>query len=111
MGNVVQQTRTFEGVKNRYPNIPAYRMDAALPEVPVVYLYLHNVSGDPAKVLYVGQTDNLKRRHDEHRNTDSWFTAATEVCAIRASTKEERNVWEADLIAHYRPPHNIQRAW
>ncbi len=110
MGNVVQ-TRTFEGVKNRYPNVPAYRMDAEFPEVPVVYLYLRNTSSDPAKVLYVGQTDNLRRRHAEHKHLDIWFGTATEVCFIRASAKQERDAWESDLIARYRPPHNIRRAW
>lgn len=59
------------------------------------------------RVVYVGITNNLERRENEHRNEGMDFTSMTKVGHI--TTRDAAEAWEADRIATYKDNHHGDR--
>jgi len=56
------------------------------------------------KVVYIGQTEDLSERFDNHHKADC-FTKynANCICIHKEKSKSEREKIEEDLISHYNP--------
>lgn len=59
------------------------------------------------KLVYVGITNDLERREDEHRREGMEFTSMVKVG--NATTRVAAEDWEADRIATYKDNHNGER--
>lgn len=78
------------------------------PRAPGVYRWLSRLTG---KVLYVGETNNLRRRRGEHlRNPSSPWNEREHEFAWKASregaSSQERRAVERQKIRKHKPPHN-----
>jgi predicted GIY-YIG superfamily endonuclease len=65
-------------------------------------------------VLYIGRTDDLARRLSEHlSDADQCMHQRGAVSAVAEviATESERMRREAQLIAEYNPPCNVQHPW
>lgn len=87
-------------------NADRYRLSANFNEVPCVYVYFNALG----HAVYVGETDNLKRRTGEHAANTShamhmYGPVSIGVEIIRAG-EQARRLRERQLIAYYRPPAN-----
>ncbi len=87
-------------------NSDRYGLTAKFHELPCVYVYF-NAFG---RAVYVGETDDLKRRTKEHaanRQHAMHFYVPTHIGVeiIRAG-EAARRLRERQLIAEYRPPAN-----
>jgi excinuclease UvrABC nuclease subunit len=60
--------------------------------------------------LYVGRTDNLRRRLGEHLN-DPPVAGATHFFAELCNTELQRIIREAELIREFQPIGNTQGRW
>ena len=106
VSSCVNRSRRGEGMP--FYNVRWFNFDdRALPEWPGVY----GITNSAKEVIYIGQTDNLKRRIDEHKND-------TRHCMHRrgplrivfeyVSDEKLRLARERQLIDEYRPPCNKQ---
>lgn len=59
------------------------------------------------KVVYVGITNDLERRENEHRNEGMKFTSMTKVG--NKTTRDAAEAWEQDRIATYKENHCGER--
>jgi excinuclease UvrABC nuclease subunit len=92
-------------------NTQEYGFDAytlsTVNEVGAVYALVKPMANKPGwyTVLYVGRTDNLRRRLAEHYNNPP-IAGVTHFFAEVISTERQRVQREAELIAEFQPPGN-----
>lgn len=65
------------------------------------------VYGTRGVLLYIGQTNNLRRRLREHRRLAPWWPDALQVLYVGATSREVAVRSERNLIAELNPLHNI----
>lgn len=92
---------TLTGVSGRTYTLERYSFRSSWNSVPAVYAVLNG------RVLYVGQTDNLKERFANHHCALGFVLhSATHVAVLREGSEEMRRAIETDLVSNYRPPLN-----
>ena len=75
-------------------------------EVGAVYgLFQWNAARNVYECLYVGQTDNLRRRLGEHFNNPP-IAGSTHFFAEVVTTQLQRDIREQELITEFNPPGN-----
>ncbi|MEQ7847723.1 GIY-YIG nuclease family protein [Nocardioides kribbensis] len=70
-----------------------------------VYLYFDNFDS----LIYVGITARGARRQAEHNKTKSWWPSVHRQEVEHFETRSEALARESQLIAHHRPPYNVQQ--
>lgn len=87
---------------SKLPKTPIDRIDM-LPEASGIYL----VSDEAKRVWYVGKSDNIKERHQQHEKRDLFLTNSCKTissfCWGDANDIED---WEQENIEYYQPPLN-----
>ncbi|MCM3131879.1 GIY-YIG nuclease family protein [Paenibacillus polysaccharolyticus] len=79
------------------------------PETGGVYMLLSNPSGRKYSVLYVGQSNNLRRRINEHlQDSQSHFKGKImNFVYLTENNKLKRDSIESNLVKNYNPKFNI----
>jgi len=102
---------TLTGKSGKKYDFEVYSIDTAFNEVAAVYAvtkrYKNSSNEFKHTVIYIGQTDNLKERHDNHHKEECFKrNDANCICVHQDSNEKSRLAKEADLIAAYDPPCN-----
>jgi hypothetical protein len=85
-----------------WPRVQTFRPVAAV--YAVTQRYQNNQGGYSHTVIYVGQTENLEARHEDHHKEDCFDKHnANCICTHRDDDEDSRLAKEADLIANYNP--------
>ena len=83
----------------------------SLYEVGAVYgLFRYSTQNSTYYCLYVGQTDNLRRRLAEHLNNPP-VAGSTHFFAETHASEMQRKARESALIAEFQPVGNTQGRW
>ncbi len=93
-------THEWQGEQEVY-EFTVYEKRGGLPESPGVYIYAVSTLQGGWAVLYVGQTNNLKRQAQEHE-----FKYATHIHFYAESDSDRQDEIEEDLISALNPPEN-----
>jgi len=90
---------------SQYPfNI--YDFNGIWGEVPAVYVFTR-VEGTTHRIIYIGQTDNLRQRLDNHHKALCISSNnANRLCVHQEGDENTRLMIETDLIRNYKTPCN-----
>jgi len=75
-------------------------------DLPMIYPGVYRLSDENDKVLYVGQSCDVRRRLREHKRSKSWFPSVTKVEALFSADTEDQLIIETIQIFRHRPRHN-----
>lgn len=105
----------WRGASNRLVDMQACQIDWDWVPAQGLYIFATPISQESWRPLYVGQTDNLKRRMSEYRSDQNgkWFTALRQFgnvfvhAVLTFGNENDRKLIEQDLIARLNPPLNV----
>ena len=69
--------------------------------------YVYRATDEDGHLLYVGSTDNVERRTEQHREFAPWWTDGCRIEATPYSTVEDARAAERDAITHEHPRWNV----
>jgi len=101
----------FTGKSGNTYTFGAYPWGTAFKAIGAVYFITKrsvnpNGSGSHTRI-YVGQTENLSERFDDHRKIDCFALHSADcICVYVESSKPTRLAIENDLLLNYSPPCN-----
>jgi len=104
-------TVTFHGKSGKSYIFDVWHMGQEFNAVGAVYVVTQRYQNDAGNyshhVIYVGQTDDLSTRFNNHHKADC-FTShnANCICTFRDNDEDSRLDREDDLVQHYSPPCN-----
>lgn len=102
----ISGTCEWQGEQEVY-DFDVYEIGNQLPEDPGVYIYaFFTVSSDRWVPLYVGQTNDLDRRSQEHEQEGDRFMYATHIHFFAEPDGSVRDEIEEDLITGLDPVEN-----
>lgn len=75
---------------------------------PCVYLIIQHTQQFGNKIIYVGITDDINQRLDNHHKLDCWkrYVTSHSLYILRQSNNSERVLIESLIIQQYNPPCN-----
>lgn len=102
---------TLKGKSGKEYKFEIYNFKSSWSEVAVIYVVTYaeekQDGGHTHSILYVGQTDNLKERFENHHKQDCFDrNKANRLCLLLESNEKTRVSIEADLIDRISPPCN-----
>lgn len=72
--------------------------------------YIYRFLDKDNRVLYIGQTENLKeriKRHKTRQRSETWYDLITTIEFFKTATKPDMDIAEKYLISKIKPIHNI----
>jgi predicted GIY-YIG superfamily endonuclease len=97
-------TLHLSGQSGQQYRFNVYPADTAFNTVPAVYAVSQRENNGNHNILYIGQTDNLPERFDNHHKLQCFqrqgFNA---ICVHQEPNERSRLSKESDLIAKYNP--------
>jgi hypothetical protein len=104
-------TLTIAGKSGTQYEFEVYPLDSTWNEVAAVYTVTKRTVSKEGKgthdYIYVGQTENLKERHDNHHKVDCFKRhAANCLCTHQVQSEQRRLAVEADILAGHTWPCN-----
>jgi excinuclease UvrABC nuclease subunit len=101
-------TVTFKGASDRTYTLWVYELGTDFdPNQPAVYVVMREYSPEQYVVIYIGQTEDLAARFEDHHKRQCMARHQANVIAVRVERDEaERLAIENDLIVAYNPPCN-----
>jgi hypothetical protein len=94
---------------NEYPFV-VYSFDSNLSKIACVYVVTHRYKNESAyshRIIYVGQTDNLPERFENHHKANCFKEKnANAICVHSENSEKKRLEIEADLIEKSKPDCN-----
>lgn len=103
---------SFEGKSRTKYSFEVYSLNANFKNnISAVYVVTYRYKDDKNnfkhKIIYIGQTENLKERHSSHHKADCFSRLnANCLCVKEVNSEEERLKIERDLINEKNPPCN-----
>jgi hypothetical protein len=102
---------TFTGASGKAYNFEVYPIGTVFNDVGGVYAitkrYRNNQGGYSHDVIYLGETEDLSTRFNNHHKADCFDQReANCICTHRDDNANSRLTKEADLIKRYTPPCN-----
>jgi hypothetical protein len=100
------------GNSGRKYNYSYYPIGTEFKSVSGNYVFI-KIYGDKYEVIYIGKTNDLSERFDNHHKMpDIKRAGATHICVHTNSTEASRTEEESDLLVNYRTPCNEkQNMW
>lgn len=100
-------TLSLKGASGRQYEFDVYPLDTEFNSVGAVYAITKRDASRNHTVIYIGQTDDLSERFDNHHKASCFYRHSANCVCIRAENNEEtRLAIEKDLIANYNPTCN-----
>lgn len=102
------QTLDLKGASGKVYKFRRYPIDSDWISVSAVYIVIRKQKKTDGsysyKIIYIGQTDDLKARHSSHHKQDCFDkNGATHLCVLIEELEGERLRIERDLINNYQP--------
>lgn len=98
---------TITGSSGTPYSFNVYSLDSTFSEISAVYVVTkRSKSGDTYShsIVYIGQTDNLKKRFENHHKQDCFDEqGANTLCVHQESSEKQRLAIESDLIEAKNP--------
>ena len=69
--------------------------------------YIYGCYSPKRELLYIGKTNNLKRRIKEHEKTSKWIDEVRDIFYSELKTNTEMGIYELYYINKYNPKYNI----
>ncbi|MGL5315921.1 MAG: nucleotide excision repair endonuclease [Peptostreptococcaceae bacterium] len=73
--------------------------------------YVYRLLDKHKDILYVGRTDNIHRRYNEHiknKSKDDWKTLIVDMEYIEVECESDSMILEIYYISKYQPPYNVE---
>lgn len=105
-------TITYKGKSKTDYRFNLYPMGTGFNNIGAIYIVTKrevNEGKGTHTLLYVGQTEDMSNRFDDHHKQDCFDSRGGNCIGVyQLSTQKERDAVEQDLIAAYNPPCNDQ---
>lgn len=69
--------------------------------------YIYTCYSKDKELLYIGKTNNLKRRIKEHEKTSKWIDYVENIFYSKLNTSVEMSIYELYYINKYKPKYNL----
>jgi hypothetical protein len=104
-------TATFKGCSGKEYKFNIYDLKSKLDNVPAIYIVTRREIDLEGYVdhfaLYIGQTDDLKKRFSKHDKQGCFKkNQANRLCLIFETDEQNRILAESDLLTNYKTPCN-----
>lgn len=100
-------TLTLTGASGRQYQFDVYPLDTEFNSVAAVYAITKRNASANHTIIYIGQTDDLSERFDNHHKATCFKRQGANCVCIHVEKNEEtRLAIERDLIKNYDPPCN-----
>ena len=103
-------TISFKGESNKSYSFNVYTLDSNFNEIPAVYVVTNRSKSKDSyshTTIYIGHTDNLKERFENHHKQACFDKHdANALCIHQESSEKQRLAIESDLIEAKNPPCN-----
>ncbi len=100
-------TLTLTGLSGRQYNFGVYKYGTNFKPIGVVYAVTHRNSASEYDVIYIGQTEDLSDRFDNHHKESCFIRNNVNcICVHTESNENQRLRIEQDLTHNYNPPCN-----
>lgn len=75
---------------------------------PCIYLIVQNTPQTGSKIIYVGITDDINQRMENHHKMDCWrkYVTSHSLYILRQNSNSERILIESLITQQYNPPCN-----
>jgi len=96
----------FRGACGHYYTFTYYAIDAVLPALPAVYIFVRQTVYD-YEALYIGETETLASCREQHIIACVWKLYPNAICVYLENDATVRCEMTRDLIACQTPPCNM----